>query len=287
MQGTFVAWLSTSTTDAISRLGSARGWVRPDGLPFADTTADLAKGHVFYPPQIDELGEFVYDPYVRTFTGTYVDGTRAPNTCRDWTSVNQDDLAEVGSGQAGGESWTDFWDATTFPCSAGQHLYCFQVDHQKPATVTPPQSARLSFVSSTLISVTGGVAAGDAACVKDGAAASLPGTYKALMGTSKFSPISRFNVNGAPWVRVDGVPIHLAYLAAPMDLHADGSLYDEYVFVGAADALGNTGDFSCDDWTSTDPQGILAVGMADWTYAYLFSAVGCDSGPRPVFCLQE
>ena len=34
---TYVAWLSTSTVDAKTRLAGARGWVRPDGLPFADT----------------------------------------------------------------------------------------------------------------------------------------------------------------------------------------------------------------------------------------------------------
>src|SRR5215510_6780649 len=41
LPGVYVAWLSTSATNAIDRLAGARGWVRPDGRPFADTSADI------------------------------------------------------------------------------------------------------------------------------------------------------------------------------------------------------------------------------------------------------
>src|ERR1700734_4365982 len=51
LPGTYVAWLGTSTASAVSRLGSARGWVRPDGKPFADRASDLGVGGVFYPPR--------------------------------------------------------------------------------------------------------------------------------------------------------------------------------------------------------------------------------------------
>src|SRR5213592_2896892 len=54
LPGTYVAWLSSSTEPARDRLGSARGWVRLDGLPFTDTLADLAAGKVFYPVGLDE-----------------------------------------------------------------------------------------------------------------------------------------------------------------------------------------------------------------------------------------
>jgi hypothetical protein len=289
-KGKFVAWLSSSSTDAMSRLGNARGWVRADGLPFADTQDDLRAGHVFYPPQIDEYGEVTFDPYVRTATGTHADGTRSSDTCRDWSSQSQNDNTMVGSGSAGGHGWTELWIPdypSSFPCSGPLHLYCFQIDHQTPVTVTPPKSTRLAFVSSTFIPVTGGLQAGDAACAKDAAAAKLPGTYKALMGTANLAPIDRFDVKGPPWSRVDGVDLHLSYLAAPLDLHADGTVYTKDVWVGAPDALGNVGMWSCDDWTSTDPNEFASTGTADWTYGYLFMGIACDSGPRPVFCLQE
>src|SRR5215467_4433915 len=39
--GTYIAWISTSTSNARDRLGNARGWRRPDGAPFADTVTAL------------------------------------------------------------------------------------------------------------------------------------------------------------------------------------------------------------------------------------------------------
>jgi hypothetical protein len=56
LPGHYVAWLSTSKTSAIDRLAGARGWVRPDGRPFADTPADIAAGRIWYPASIDENG---------------------------------------------------------------------------------------------------------------------------------------------------------------------------------------------------------------------------------------
>jgi len=44
LPGTYKAWLSTSTEDAIDRLGSARGWVRVDGKPFADERKEIIEG---------------------------------------------------------------------------------------------------------------------------------------------------------------------------------------------------------------------------------------------------
>jgi len=39
LPGAYVAWLSSTVTSAKARLGSARGWVRVDGMPVADTVA--------------------------------------------------------------------------------------------------------------------------------------------------------------------------------------------------------------------------------------------------------
>src|SRR5436190_591044 len=41
LPGTYRAWLSTSSVDAIDRIAGARGWIRPDGVPFADAPAHL------------------------------------------------------------------------------------------------------------------------------------------------------------------------------------------------------------------------------------------------------
>ena len=54
----FVAWMSDATSNARARLGaSARGWVRMDGRPFADTQSDLFSNNVvFHPIRLDENG---------------------------------------------------------------------------------------------------------------------------------------------------------------------------------------------------------------------------------------
>jgi hypothetical protein len=253
--------------------------------------SDVAAGHILYPPEYDEFGEPVADAYVKTMTGTRGDGTRAAGaTCGDWTSTSANDSAEMGSGSSGGTSWTSMW-AFTFPptggCNWTFHLYCFEIDHQTPVAASAPKNARLAFVSTTLVPVTGGLGAGDAACAKDAAAAKLPGTYKALMGTSSISPLSRLDTKKGPWARVDGVVVTPQFFSTPIDVRADGSIYDADAWVGSADDPSNLGTYSCNDWTSTSPQVDGVVGVASWTYGYLFEAVGCDSGAKPVFCFQD
>src|SRR5947207_2017750 len=49
LPGTYVAWISTSTSNAIDRLAGARGWVRVDGVPFADQLSELAASHLMSP----------------------------------------------------------------------------------------------------------------------------------------------------------------------------------------------------------------------------------------------
>ena len=68
--GTFVAWLSTTTVNAVDRLSGARGWVRTDGLPIMDTiTAGLA-GQTFSPIDHDEHGlQLAYGAQLVSLTG--------------------------------------------------------------------------------------------------------------------------------------------------------------------------------------------------------------------------
>jgi hypothetical protein len=64
LRGRFVAWLSTDgppAVNAASRLGSSRGWVRPDGLPVADTLDSLERATFYYPPRVDETGHDIVD----------------------------------------------------------------------------------------------------------------------------------------------------------------------------------------------------------------------------------
>src|ERR1019366_7250947 len=90
LPGHYAPWLATSTVSATTALGAARGWVRPDGLPFTDTLAGLAKGQVFYPLSINELGQSVADNTL-VWTGASPTGAAPAVTCSDWTRTTPSD----------------------------------------------------------------------------------------------------------------------------------------------------------------------------------------------------
>jgi hypothetical protein len=103
--GVFRAWLSTSTIDARDRLQGARGWVRADGTPFADTVDDIAHGRIFNPLSIDEHGVTTSQVAV-VITGTSADGRLDANmNCGDWTG---DPSASATAGTTDGTTgvWT-------------------------------------------------------------------------------------------------------------------------------------------------------------------------------------
>jgi hypothetical protein len=90
---TYRAWLSTPSVNAVSRLGAARGWVRVDGKPFADTKADIQAGRLFHPIRVDESGNYDDTPWgSNVWTGTGSDGALVWSgyTCNGWTDSSAD-----------------------------------------------------------------------------------------------------------------------------------------------------------------------------------------------------
>ncbi len=314
LPGTYVAWLSTSTVDAVSRLGTARGWVRTDGLPFADSTSALTTANaVLYPPRLDEWGRNLSTSEV--ITGTGPDGrVKLGYTCDDWTNTAAP-LLLLGDATAGPRSWTN-WGGTSCIGVWRGHLYCFGIDAVQP--VTPgPVSGRRAFLSGP-ISPGGGVAALDGACAAEAGAAGLGGTFKALVATGTASAASRFDLTRTPWVRLDGVAVVAATadvatkdLAAPIAVGSDGAYrMDPYVWSGAASpaSLGEPGA-TCADWTDGSAAGKGVFGFPDETAGPppgyrtatgFFSiettsctgaspcvgTMGCDVA-APVYCLEE
>lgn len=84
LPGQYLAWLSTTTTNAISKLGGANGWVRTDGRPSANTQADLAAGRIFYPahPRGGRERHRRYVPLAREKAAAT--RTRSASTRRRW-----------------------------------------------------------------------------------------------------------------------------------------------------------------------------------------------------------
>ena len=296
LPGTYVAWLSTSTVDAKDRLGTARGWVRPDGLPFADTVADITAGKIFYPPRLDEFGTdvSVLGFLVTAYTGTLSAGTvtPTPSTCMDWTDNNVDLFTGLGQADATTEMWTD--SNAGARCIAQVRLYCFGTDHT--ASVLPPGSTgRLAFVSSALFPPDAGLAAADTLCQNEATTAALPGTYKALLATEGFHAASRFNLVGTTWVRLDGVKVvdQASDLAgsqflAPLNLQADGATYlggGHPVWKGAADFNTSGVGTSCSSWTSAVGDGVVNRAAKSVPFQHV-DPFTCSNAAW-VYCFQE
>jgi hypothetical protein len=182
LPGHFHAWLSTSAAHARDRLQGARGWIRPDGAPFADGVEDVVAGRIFNPASLDENGAPTSGPVV---TGTAVDGRGdATLDCGDW-SATATGTAIAGTTQGTTGVWTYF---TTVPCGSSAHLYCFGVD--RVAAVAPPTPhGKLAFLSDGPFAVGGGLGAADAQCQSEADAADLPGMFSgATVGRANYMP---------------------------------------------------------------------------------------------------
>jgi cysteine-rich repeat protein len=291
LDGTFVAWMNSTTTSIADRLAGARGFVRPDGRPFIDTIDSEA---VFYLPNLNEMGIVV------SADGTAIIGG-SPNdvgvaVCDDWTSESADDSFVATEPHFGAGSWNEALGAA--PCAGEFRLFCFQKDFAN-ALMFEPAEGRKAFLSNQPWTPTGGLAGADARCTQDAVAAGLTGTFKALLATSSSSAASRFS-DGLPWVRLDGVlivntPSELfsgtAYLLAPLQLTADGVYRRNSGGWSGSAYISSTGTHTCNDWTSSLATDFGVSGRAQ--FGTLQEALGYDGeGPCNQFgvnlyCLQD
>ncbi|MDD4997504.1 MAG: hypothetical protein PHI99_05100 [Syntrophales bacterium] len=295
----YKAWLSTSAVDAKGRLGSARGWVRKDGKPFADTVADIVSGKIFYPLRIDENGVDT-GAYTYVWTGTDGDGTvyhysPDPWTCSDWSSSSGTQVAEIGKSSAVAELFTA---SASISCSTPQRIYCFGTQNNAPVAVTPTVG-RIAFVTTQTWIASGGLTGADNLCATEADTAGLSGTYKALLATNGASAASRFNTSGPPWVRPDGVAIaptagelfSATLLDSAVNQSADGSQY--FGNVGAwtgAENPSTAGAWAttCENWTdSSEPNGYGGkAGFTDEWGFFMASSSRCSADWMHLYCLQ-
>jgi hypothetical protein len=295
LPGTYVAYLSTSSTDPLTRLAGSRGWIRTDGKPFVDTLADLEVGHILHPPQLDELGRPFEEEAVVTLTGTGTNGRLQGSTCADWTDATLDENPLAGEPSAGSAMFSLTY---LHPCGQPAHLYCFGVGVDR---ALPPSSVsgRMAFLSNDGWTPDGSVAGADSLCQGEATTAGLPGTYKAFLATSGASAVSRFDMAGLPWVRPDGYPLAptatetftRSHLDVSVNITADGaSFVDNYCVWSGAQAPNLAGGLTstCQNWSTTDATG--RSGLAGLTRLSAvfgqFTPVPCVN-PCKLICLQE
>jgi len=292
---TYRAWLSTSSVNAIDRLGSARGWVRVDGKPFADTKADIPY-KIYYPLRIDELGNDEKDFGSLVWTGTNPDGTLVSNTCDDWTDSNVGVQGQTGSNEGLSSLFTS---SGVSSCSGSSRLYCFGVNKKSQVTLKPT-TGRVAFVTNSPWTPSSGLAGADQKCMDDAQQAGLPGSFKAFIATDGASAASRFNENGPPWVRPDGVAVALTaadlfeadFLDSAIHQSADGLLYlsDYGIWTGAwSRTAAGTVNTTCNNWTSSSDANMAVYGTAGYTSRMFFTRTtqSCAATWLRLYCLQE
>ena len=199
---------------------------------------------------------------------------------------------------AGTPSWENWGDEA---CTSTARLYCLQTTLTQPVTVTPA-AGRTMFVSSEGFDTSSGIAGADALCASDAKAAGFSGTYLALLATPTASAISRFDTTGAPWIRVDGIPIVAQAsdmtnydLIAPACLNSKG-VYQTYgasvTGSATANAMG-TAASTCNGWTVKVTTSDAINSRPDTTLVPGYTNAFGDMGPwpcgtqTPVICLQQ
>jgi hypothetical protein len=137
LAGTYVAWLSDSTTDAASRIGPG-AYALVDGTIVATGLPDLLDGTLVAPINLTESGAPLND---RAWTGTAPDGTACfmghtgacgltspgndgleRSACANWTVAMAGSEAVTGVATTDG-TWTLEGDRA---CPDQHHLYCIQ-----------------------------------------------------------------------------------------------------------------------------------------------------------------
>ncbi|MCK6547639.1 choice-of-anchor D domain-containing protein [Myxococcota bacterium] len=286
--GEFVAWLSSGDEGPLERLTAfepePRGWVRADGLPFADTLADLALGRVLYPPRFDERGVPVNR--ARVATGAAGDG----NASADCTRAGQ---ITWGDATAGSVMWTET--GTTSCADAAVRLYCLGIGRAGDLEVSRRTDLKTAFLSSVAWDPSSGLDAADALCQTEANFAGLLGRFRALLATPTGSPFARLG-ESAGYARADGLPlvegvITEAHLETALTVHADGRAHEGAVRVWtgatALPTASGTRATTCDGWTTSagsarGNMGRAGVTSAEWL---LDAEAPCDT-PGRVYCFE-
>lgn len=280
----YVAYISDAASLATTRLGTARGWVRMDGKPFADTVASLLTDRkVFNSIGFSEDGR---PASWLLLTGANTDGTLSSSTCQNWTSTSTTEYGNVGTAAGGPGSW-GFWNSTTL-CSytateLPMHLICMGTT--KSAAVAPVvTNGKRIWVTATGFSPGAGQTP-DAKCQADKPAGVT--TAAALIAYTN-KPASAVLSPTATYVRMDGTVVGTgADLTSASGELASGAgiwqsadgVYRSHQAGGPAGQIAfpyvwtgtwNIGDMGTDATTCGNWANATLTGMqADWTVTHV------------------
>lgn len=148
----FTAWLSTSSSDTIARIGSFAGCVENVfGQLLAGTFSAFRSASLLRDPSVTEAGMTVNS---KVFTSTRRDGSFVAgdgDACRSWTSASSNSKAIYGSTDETGSSWSA--DGTsTDTCDKQYAIYCLglpTISTANRTSLTPVSTASVLEVAPT------------------------------------------------------------------------------------------------------------------------------------------
>jgi hypothetical protein len=292
LTGTFIALLSTASTSAEQRLAGARGFVRTDGQPVADTARDLVSGRFIYPVSFTESEVYLNDGAWSGFD----------SDCQGWTSNSA--TAAGSAGRSGDGGLSAFANGAS-SCDLEHHLYCAQTAYDGVIPELGTAGTRLAFLARGdlvpsdqfyAVDPSVGLTGLDDQCQDEADAFGLTGTFAAFVATSTASAASRFDENGEPWARVDGAL--LAETAQDflsngsqisLNLAADGHEYfnNTVAWFGASGTSELAGN-NCSDWSSNASNATGSIVSVNRPGAFTGeSDYPCNSEFLHLLCLEQ
>ena len=281
----YVAWMAATNYTPVTLLGSTRGWVRLDLLPWIDDmTTALSSGAVYYPVAYDENGQRVI---ADTLSG--MSETAVQYNCNDWTDSTLN--TTHGSTHAGGKGWI-FNNVGISSCANASRAICVMKGANTPVTVTPVVGKKI-YLTKTGWVPGGGVSAADAKCLAD-APASVTEVKAVLVASTRAlaDVLSATTV----YVRPDGVKVGTgAEIIQAMNTSNPPATIESavtqdgggnYVDTGVAQNLwtglssqGTPDKETCRDWTSAEltDSGTIGGVATGWSYAGKDGSFGCDN----------
>jgi len=286
----YVAFISSTSSPATARLGSARGWVNMEGKPVIDTVAAAFASHqVFNAVLLSENGVFLGDGGW-VMTGLAVDGTVNPDgTCASWTTTSG--TVTGGDPTSGAYDWAA---NTTGSCSGGGHILCMGKTRSAAVGPTVTTGKRIWLSSNPFVV---GASTPDASCQADRPAGVT--TAVALIATTTRNAASLLGAT-TNYVRPDGTLVGTGAIIGAGSLLASGiwqfgsgtyadALYDVWTGSASPSAAGTT-DSTCANWTDasstvmrrlTGESTSMTGNFWNWT-AYR----ACNFSSAHLYCVQ-
>ncbi len=293
--GTWKAWLSSSTVNAIDRITDLGPWYQQPSAGAWVKTFNNKANLVTSPLQrlyVDEEGRGNSVSTQRTYwTGTLQTGLHADATCSDWVSSTLQN-GIVGPGSSA-------WSTNDFvvACTAAYALVCFE-QSKLPAPSSEPNTHKRVFVTSAEYSgQLGGLAGADQLCQTAATAANKGGTWRAWLSSSTVNAIDRIADVG-PWYQEPSAGALVKtfnnkanLVTSPLQrLYVDeegrgNSVSTQRTYWTGTLQTGQHASATCNDWaSSTSQNGTVGPGSSAWSYNDF--VVSCTS-TYSLVCLEQ